>query len=194
MFLALKMAFKWRMTIQNVVVSGFLNEPVDLKKSSKVIEGSIYSHKRFPGLVLRMEKPHCTFLLFQNGKFVCTGTKLELERNRAIAEFLNVLRSKGLISNGCKCKCEVQNIVALVKVESVGVDLNKFAKEFGEVTYEPERFPAATYHTVEGKVNFLVFSNGEFVCSGTSSEEKLAEAVEEFLKHLQEKGVLHVAE
>ena len=34
-----------------------------------------YEPEQFPGLVYKLEEPTATFLLFSNGKLVCTGTK-----------------------------------------------------------------------------------------------------------------------
>jgi transcription initiation factor TFIID TATA-box-binding protein len=34
-----------------------------------------YEPEQFPGLVYKLIEPNATFLLFSNGKLVCTGTK-----------------------------------------------------------------------------------------------------------------------
>jgi transcription initiation factor TFIID TATA-box-binding protein len=39
------------------------------------LENTEYEPEQFPGLVYKLVEPTATFLLFSNGKLVCTGTK-----------------------------------------------------------------------------------------------------------------------
>jgi transcription initiation factor TFIID TATA-box-binding protein len=39
------------------------------------LENTEYEPEQFPGLVYKLAEPNATFLLFSNGKLVCTGTK-----------------------------------------------------------------------------------------------------------------------
>jgi transcription initiation factor TFIID TATA-box-binding protein len=39
------------------------------------LENTEYEPEQFPGLVYKLVEPNATFLLFSNGKLVCTGTK-----------------------------------------------------------------------------------------------------------------------
>jgi len=39
------------------------------------MENTEYEPEQFPGLVYKLIEPTATFLLFSNGKLVCTGTK-----------------------------------------------------------------------------------------------------------------------
>jgi len=39
------------------------------------LENTEYEPEQFPGLVYKLVDPSATFLLFSNGKLVCTGTK-----------------------------------------------------------------------------------------------------------------------
>ena len=39
------------------------------------LENTEYEPEQFPGLVYKLVEPSATFLLFSNGKLVCTGTK-----------------------------------------------------------------------------------------------------------------------
>ena len=42
-----------------------------------------YEPEQFPGLVHKLKGTNATFLLFSNGKIVCTGTKTEQAVNQA---------------------------------------------------------------------------------------------------------------
>jgi transcription initiation factor TFIID TATA-box-binding protein len=46
----------------------------------------------FPGLVYKLMEAKATFLLFSNGKIVCTGTKSEAEVNAAVDKLIDVLK------------------------------------------------------------------------------------------------------
>jgi transcription initiation factor TFIID TATA-box-binding protein len=43
-----------------------------------------YEPEQFPGLVYKLIEAKATFLLFSNGKVVCTGTKSEEEARHGI--------------------------------------------------------------------------------------------------------------
>ena len=66
---------KPKITVQNIVASGSINMMLNLNYLSLELENTEYQPEQFPGLVYKLEDPPATFLLFSNGKLVCTGTK-----------------------------------------------------------------------------------------------------------------------
>ncbi|MEM4182042.1 MAG: TATA-box-binding protein [Candidatus Pacearchaeota archaeon] len=64
-----------KITVQNIVASGELNLDLNLNLLSLELENTEYEPEQFPGLVYKLINPPATFLLFSNGKLVCTGTK-----------------------------------------------------------------------------------------------------------------------
>ena len=66
---------KPKITVQNIVASGAINLDLNLNTLSLELENTEYEPEQFPGLVYKLEDPTATFLLFSNGKLVCTGTK-----------------------------------------------------------------------------------------------------------------------
>jgi len=66
---------KPKITVQNIVASGHINMTLNLNYLSLELENTEYEPEQFPGLVFKLEDPTATFLLFSNGKLVCTGTK-----------------------------------------------------------------------------------------------------------------------
>lgn len=66
---------KPKITVQNIVASGALDLDLNLNTLSLELENTEYEPEQFPGLVYKLESPTATFLLFSNGKLVCTGTK-----------------------------------------------------------------------------------------------------------------------
>ncbi len=66
---------KPKITVQNIVASGSIDMNLNLNFLALELENTEYEPEQFPGLVYKLEKPNATFLLFSNGKLVCTGTK-----------------------------------------------------------------------------------------------------------------------
>jgi transcription initiation factor TFIID TATA-box-binding protein len=70
-----KVTIKPKITVQNIVASGAINLDLNLNTLALELENTEYEPEQFPGLVYKLEDPTATFLLFSNGKLVCTGTK-----------------------------------------------------------------------------------------------------------------------
>jgi len=70
-----KITDKPKITVQNIVASGSINLKLNLNYLALELENTEYEPEQFPGLVYKLIEPNATFLLFSNGKLVCTGTK-----------------------------------------------------------------------------------------------------------------------
>ena len=66
---------KPKITVQNIVASGSIDYSLNLNMLALHLENTEYEPEQFPGLVYKLVDPPATFLLFSNGKLVCTGTK-----------------------------------------------------------------------------------------------------------------------
>lgn len=66
---------KPKITVQNIVASGAIDYDLNLNTLALELENTEYEPEQFPGLVYKLDEPTATFLLFTNGKLVCTGTK-----------------------------------------------------------------------------------------------------------------------
>lgn len=64
-----------KITVQNIVASGSIDLSLNLNVLALQLENTEYEPEQFPGLVYKLVDPPATFLLFSNGKLVCTGTK-----------------------------------------------------------------------------------------------------------------------
>lgn len=70
-----KITEKPKITVQNIVASGTIHLKLNLNFLALEMENTEYEPEQFPGLVYKLDDPSATFLLFSNGKLVCTGTK-----------------------------------------------------------------------------------------------------------------------
>ena len=70
-----KVKDKPRINVQNIVASGSIDLMLNLNMLALELKNTEYEPEQFPGLVYKLDEPTATFLLFTNGKLVCTGTK-----------------------------------------------------------------------------------------------------------------------
>ena len=73
--IGIKITIKPEIKIQNIVASGSIDMDLNLNTLALQLENTEYEPEQFPGLVYKLVEPPATFLLFSNGKLVCTGTK-----------------------------------------------------------------------------------------------------------------------
>jgi len=79
-----KITIKPEVKIQNIVASGSVGMDLNLNTLAMKLENTEYEPEQFPGLVYKLVEAKATFLLFSNGKIVCTGTKSEKEVHIAL--------------------------------------------------------------------------------------------------------------
>lgn len=78
--------------IQNIVASGSVGMDLNLNVLAMRLDNTEYEPEQFPGLVYKLPEQKATFLLFSNGKVVCTGTKSEEEVHRALDKLIENLK------------------------------------------------------------------------------------------------------
>ena len=84
------------LTVQNMVGSGALGFDLNLNALTMKLRNVEYEPEQFPGLVYKMKEPFpASFLLFSNGKIVCTGTKHEDEMDKCLNRLLVDLKESG---------------------------------------------------------------------------------------------------
>jgi transcription initiation factor TFIID TATA-box-binding protein len=80
----IKIKINPKITIQNIVAAGSVGMDLNLNILAMKLDNTEYEPEQFPGLVYKLPAAKATFLLFSNGKIVCTGTKSEEEVNSAL--------------------------------------------------------------------------------------------------------------
>lgn len=78
--------------VQNMVASGSVGMDLNLNELAMDLDHTEYEPEQFPGLVYKLQGTRATFLLFSNGKIVCTGTKSEKDLHIAIDKLIVILR------------------------------------------------------------------------------------------------------
>lgn len=80
----IKITIKPKIKIQNVVAAGDIYKDLNLNDLAMKLENTEYEPEQFPGLVYKLIDARATFLLFSNGKIVCTGTRGAEEVDHAV--------------------------------------------------------------------------------------------------------------
>lgn len=174
--------------IENVVATVVveITEKIDLNIIARRHAEVEYNPERFPGLVMRIEKPRATILIFSTGKMVVTGLRHASEADRVVDKVVKNIKKAGIkVSNP---EITIQNIVASGDLHT-NIDLNMAAIVMEYAMYEPEVFPGLIYRMQEPKTVFLIFSTGRIVCTGAKKKEIVREAVLKLNKEVRELGV-----
>ncbi|MEK6968014.1 MAG: TATA-box-binding protein [Nanoarchaeota archaeon] len=89
-----KITIKPEIVVQNIVASGSVGMDLNLNTLAMKLRNTEYEPEQFPGLVYKLIDPEvkATFLLFSNGKVVCTGTKSEEQVNLALDKLIENLK------------------------------------------------------------------------------------------------------
>jgi len=90
--IGVKVKGKPKINVQNIVASGEIKYILNLNEITLSLENTEYEPEQFPGLVYKLENPNTTFLLFSNGKLVCTGTKNKKQLDEAMTQLLKNIK------------------------------------------------------------------------------------------------------
>jgi len=88
-----KVTAKPKITVQNIVASGSIELKLNLNFLALEMQNTEYEPEQFPGLVYKLISPTATFLLFSNGKLVCTGTKNKQQLEDSMTQLLKNVKT-----------------------------------------------------------------------------------------------------
>jgi transcription initiation factor TFIID TATA-box-binding protein len=181
--------FDFEITVENIVMTGSFSENIDLVVANQKLDGSKRNWKQLAGLSFKLKKPSATFLLFQNGKFICTSIKTKTKGKQALTKLLNLLKTEKIVSNNCTFECSVKNLVASVNLSSANISPEQFTNEF-ESIYDPNKCPTPHNKTDPPQTAFLVFLTGKLICTGAANKEELKKTLKHFYKQLSDKNTI----
>jgi transcription initiation factor TFIID TATA-box-binding protein len=173
---------------QNVVVSASIHRELPLERLAAKLERADYNPETFPGLILKIDVPKASALLFSSGKIICTGTKSLSEARKAIDVIVEKLEAIGLKVKG-EPEIDVQNMVASGDVGG-RLNLNEIMIKFENTEYDPEQFPGLVYKLPSSHITFLLFGTGKIVITGAKSEKEIVESVYTLRDQLIKAGLL----
>jgi transcription initiation factor TFIID TATA-box-binding protein len=174
--------------IENIVATVILDQTLDLNLIESRVPNVSYQPDQFPGLILRLEKPKTTALIFKSGKMVVTGAKSTQQLIDAVKRIIKLLRKHG-IKIVSKPRIQIQNIVASGDINAF-INLERAAYLLEDSMYEPEQFPGLIHRMRDPRVVLLIFSSGKMVITGAKEESEVEAAVRNIAKRLLELGCL----
>ena len=89
----INITIKPKVTVQNIVASGSIGMDLNLNTLAIKLPNTEYEPEQFPGLVFKLKDTAATFLLFTNGKIVCTGTKTFDAVHEAVDKLIVTLKN-----------------------------------------------------------------------------------------------------
>ncbi|KYN09849.1 PREDICTED: TATA-box-binding protein-like [Trachymyrmex cornetzi] len=161
--------------LQNVVSTVNLQTELKLMYINVRTRNSEYNPARFTGLIMRIQNPRATALIFGSGKLVCTGARSEQDSFLAAKKFARIIQKLGFPVKFSSFK--IQNIVATcdlkfpIKLELLYQSHSQFS------SYEPELYPGLTYRLYLPRVVLLIFVNGKVVLTGAKNRTELQDAL-----------------
>ena len=84
---------KLNVETQNIVAHSDFKIFVDLENLARLLKRSVYEPDQFPGLIHMNIDPKVTFLIFTNGKVVCTGARTEDDVYRSLNSLYKKLKT-----------------------------------------------------------------------------------------------------
>ena len=84
--------------LENMVVRSNLGKTLDLQALALAIPGAEYDPIRFKGLVLRMDEPNASFVIFQSGVLIVTDIISEAKAKKALNELEKFMIESGIAS------------------------------------------------------------------------------------------------
>ncbi|MAG50799.1 TATA-box-binding protein [archaeon] len=89
--IGVKITVKPQIKVQNMVAAGSIGIDLNLNSLAVELGNTEYEPEQFPGLVYKLPGTRATFLLFSNGKIVCTGTRSKTKLKEAVDKLVKNL-------------------------------------------------------------------------------------------------------
>ena len=170
--------------IRNVVCTAKLKQTVNIVQLSDLKNG-IYDQKIYGGRCGYVKTPEMDgrVTIFRSGKMISIGGKSVKKSIDQLNHAKNYLVHENLIDE-IKLVPIIQNIVATLDVQqSIPIDI--LSSKIPGAVYDPETF-AGLILKGTGSCNFLIFSSGKIVVTGTKSASELTSSSFELLQRLNQ--------
>ncbi|UVC49463.1 transcription initiation factor [Theileria orientalis] len=161
--------------VQNIVASVHLGQELDLREIAISTRNAEYNPKKFNALVLRMQNPKCTGLIFRTGRIIITGSKT-IEDTKLGAKRMAKMIRKELGADLKFNNFKIENIIATFNC-NVPIRLEVFSQEHKELSnYEPEFFAGLVYRcriSESSEAVLLIFVSGNVIITGCKSAHEI---------------------
>ncbi|SPJ08908.1 TATA-box-binding protein [Plasmodium sp. DRC-Itaito] len=163
------------LNIHNIISSANLCIDINLRLVAVSIRNAEYNPSKINTLIIRLNKPQCTALIFKNGRIMLTGTRTKKDSIigcKKIAKIIKIVTKEKVKFSNFK----IENIIASANC-NIPVRLELLAHDHKEYcNYEPELFAGLVYRykpTSNLKSVILIFVSGKIIITGCKSVNKL---------------------
>jgi transcription initiation factor TFIID TATA-box-binding protein len=181
--------------ICNVVFSGTIDAAIDIDTFIEHNGDASYDPHKFPGIVVKLEDPVTSMLVFKTGKWVSVGLNDADQIGRVKQKLHQRILRSGINLPEDGIRCEIKNIVLTTELPDETerlVDLNLLALQLECCMYEPEVFPGLIYKDRNGgniqRAVFLIFSSKKVVCVGIRDVDSVEDILADFTRTIASLG------
>ncbi|KAK1935988.1 TATA-box binding protein [Babesia divergens] len=161
--------------VQNIVASVHLGREVDLREIAISTRNAEYNPRKFNALILRLQNPKCTGLVFRTGRLMVTGSRT-VEHAILGAKRMAKLIRRELGEEILFKEFKVENIIATFNC-NVPIRLERLYDEHKAFcNYEPELFAGLVYRFAlreREEAVLLIFVSGNVIVTGCRSLEEI---------------------
>ncbi|CAD2108174.1 transcription initiation factor TFIID TATA-box-binding protein [Plasmodium vinckei petteri] len=161
--------------IHNIISSANLDTEIDLRLVAVSIKSAEYNPSKINTLIIRINHPKCTALIFKSGRIMLTGTKSKTDSIngcKKIGKIIKLVTNQNIRLKNFK----IENIIASANC-NIPVRLEMLAHDHKDYcNYEPELFAGLVYRykpTSNLKSVILIFVSGKIIITGCKSIQKL---------------------
>lgn len=163
------------LNIHNIISSANLCIDINLRLVAVSIRNAEYNPSKINTLIIRLNKPQCTALIFKNGRIMLTGTRTKKDSIMGCKKIAKII--KIVTKDKVKfCNFKIENIIASANC-NIPIRLEVLAHDHKEYcNYEPELFAGLVYRykpTSNLKSVILIFVSGKIIITGCKSVNKL---------------------
>ncbi|ORM39657.1 TATA-box-binding protein [Babesia sp. Xinjiang] len=173
--LRLQVPFCGTPVIQNIVASVHLGREIDLREIAISTRNAEYNPRKFNALILRLQNPRCTGLIFRTGRLIVTGSKTVESAVLGAKRMAKMIRRELGVAVEFK-EFKIENIIATFNC-NVPIRLEHLYEEHKLFcNYEPEIFAGLVYRIAmpdRTDAVLLVFVSGNVIVTGCRSPEDI---------------------
>ncbi|GFE55600.1 TATA-box binding protein [Babesia ovis] len=161
--------------VQNIVASAHLGREIDLREIAISTRNAEYNPRKFNALILRMQNPRCTGLVFRTGRLIVTGSKTVDAALLGAKRMAKMIRRELGVDIEFK-EFKIENIIATFNC-NVPIRLERLYEEHKLFcNYEPEIFAGLVYRIAmqdKSEAVLLVFVSGNVIVTGCRSPDDI---------------------
>ena len=163
--------------ITNIICSANLNCKLNLKSIIKKLKEAKYNDKeKYIEVKKIIDKENITFLIYETGKIIFSGSKTEENSKKAIIKLAKEIREP--LYKNRKIRFEIEYFICVDDSE-IKIDLNELTEIIKDDCNAELKLLSELliYHMNEPKITLLIDKNGKVIFQSDKEKEKINQAL-----------------